>query len=182
LANHIRGHYYQPGQLVNDTKKTDFEPCFIFRARFVALKGEQTKVGVFYEVVRLLTKDFDECIEQDFDHCMFSTWERNMLQQIGCTVPWIPNKENICTDKNLTIQAYTWHKFNYQNQKGICPKGSVCSLILFIDTDILRYFRAIQHYRYSPNASSTTLRVFTENFKKKSKHKISKHKRIFFLN
>jgi hypothetical protein len=93
--------------------------------------GYRTKIGVSYDIIHLLNPDFEECIDPNYDNCMFTTMEETMLKLFGCTVPWIPNTNYICTNRNTSRLAQDWFMKNRNNRNVICPKSCIFMSVTF---------------------------------------------------
>ena len=93
------------------------------RSRVDVDKGKFVKIAVNHEVVELLSgEDFGNCVENygndiDFDNCMYSNLQSLMLEEVGCTVPWIPDKSRICTEETKRKKAFDIYQANRRNQK-----------------------------------------------------------------
>ena len=53
----------------------------------------------------------------DFDSCIYTNLQRLMLEEVGCTVPWIPDKSQICTEESKRKKAFDVYQQNRRNQK-----------------------------------------------------------------
>jgi hypothetical protein len=102
-----------------------------YRSRFEAKSGQYIEAGIFFDIVSLLDNTYNECTEKDYDQCIFSSMEEKMLEQFGCTVPWVQNKDNICKNKNESKLAENWYLKNRFNQKGICNKNCLFTNVIF---------------------------------------------------
>ena len=83
-------------------------------------------------------EDFGTCVEDygndlDFDSCMYSNLQRLMLEEVGCTVPWIPDKSQICTEESKRKKAFDVYQQNRRNQKVLIHY----SFRIWIPTDYL---------------------------------------------
>lgn len=97
--------------------------------------GHFVKIAVNHEVVQNLGND-GTCVEnygimEDFDACMYDKMQELMLEEIGCTVPWLPNKTSICTDENKRKIAFDIYQKNRRNQKDICPNSCLFTNMYF---------------------------------------------------
>ena len=74
-------------------------------------------------MVQLLSgEEFGNCVDNygndgDFDSCIYSNLQRLMLEEVGCTVPWIPDKSKVCTDETKRKKAFDVYQQNRRNQK-----------------------------------------------------------------
>ena len=93
----------------------------IMKIQYLLTKKISKQVN--HEVVQLLSgEDFGTCVEDygndlDFDSCMYSNLQRLMLEEVGCTVPWIPDKSQICTEESKRKKAFDVYQQNRRNQK-----------------------------------------------------------------
>ena len=93
------------------------------RSRVDVDKGKFVKIAVNHEVVQLLSgEEFGNCVDNygndgDFDSCIYSNLKRLMMEEVGCTVPWIPDKSQICTDETKRKKAFDVYQQNRRNQK-----------------------------------------------------------------
>ena len=103
------------------------------RSRVDVELGYFVKIAVNHEVVQLLSDDGncvdqyseDEGVDSDmdnsFDGCMYSKLRQIMTDDVGCNVPWLPDKSNICTDHDDQVRAFTQYQNNRRNQHDVCP-------------------------------------------------------------
>ena len=97
--------------------------------------GSFVKIGINHEVVQMLS-DKGECVEHygldegvdgdmedSFDGCMYSKLRRIMLDELNCTVPWMPDQTRICTEPEDRKRAFELYQKNRRNQKDICPNS-----------------------------------------------------------
>ena len=74
------------------------------RSRVDIDKGKFIKIAISHEVVQLLEgEEFSGCAgnfdpDGDYDECIYSNLYRLMMDKVGCTVPWLPIKSDICSD------------------------------------------------------------------------------------
>ena len=54
-----------------------------------------------------------------------------MLEQVGCTVPWLPDKSSICTEEGKRKAAFEIYQQNRRNQKDICPNSCLFTNMYF---------------------------------------------------
>jgi hypothetical protein len=107
------------------------------RSRVDVQLGSFTKIAINHEVVQLIGgEDFSTCVANygeysDFDDCMYQTMQKLMLEQVGCTVPWIPDKSKICRDKQKRNAAFEIYQQNRRNQKDICPRSCLFTNMYF---------------------------------------------------
>ena len=53
------------------------------------------------------------------------------MDEVGCTVPWLANKTNICTDASKSQHAFEVYQQNRRNQEHICPKSCLFTNVYF---------------------------------------------------
>ncbi len=85
--------------------------------------GRYVKVAVNHEVVDLLADKGDCVKDADFDGCMYEELRLINEDVVGCTVPWLMDKSNVCTDKADRIVAFESYQKNRRNQRDICPRS-----------------------------------------------------------
>ena len=96
------------------------------RSRVDVNMGKFAKVAVNHEVVQLLpekgtcTDDYGEY--GDFDTCLFDRMTKIMNKEVGCTVPWVQDKSNICKNQEDADKAFYQYQKHRRNQKDICPR------------------------------------------------------------
>ena len=57
--------------------------------------------------------------------------QRLMMEEVGCTVPWIPDKSQICTDEIKRKKAFDVYQQNRRNQKVTSQWGQTLSKVAF---------------------------------------------------
>ena len=90
------------------------------------------KIAITYEIVHLdasTGKCFDyekSSGHSDYDSCIFSElYKISKRSEPGrCTVPWLPRKDAICTDRTASQAAFKIYQNNRRNQNNIC--GNPC--------------------------------------------------------
>ena len=90
------------------------------RTRAVAAIGTESKYTVSHEVITQLEKS-GKCIaitEKHYDHCMIEKMEELMMNETGCTVPWVTDKNKICTDLDSSKRVYQIYT---ENRISLCP-------------------------------------------------------------
>ena len=97
--------------------------------------GHFVKIALNHEVVQLLSHDgscvdqymegegVDTDMENSFDGCIYSKLREIMTRDVGCTVPWLPDQSNICTEQEDRTKAFSLYQKNRRNQNDICPKS-----------------------------------------------------------
>ena len=109
----------------------------IARSRVDVDIGKFVKIAISHEVVQLLSgQEFGNCVETfgnnaDFDHCMYAKLYQLMMEQVGCTVPWLPDKLSICTDETKRKKAFDIYQQNRRNQRDICPNSCLFTTMYF---------------------------------------------------
>ena len=134
---------HHPGQLLSPNS----------RSRVRILPNRHVKMALTHEAVHLLP-DFGTCtntyLEGTYDNCIYQKLNNKMLQEIGCTVPWQPNKSSICQDHSKAQLAREMYQKNRRNQEDICPDsckltnvylGPAVEELLQTDTRANFYFR-----------------------------------------
>ena len=107
------------------------------RSRVDVDKGHFVKIAINHEVVQLLSgEDFGNCIDEyeddgGFDGCMYTKMHGLMMESVGCTVPWLPNKSNICRQESKRKAAFDVYQQNRRNQKDICPNSCLFTNMYF---------------------------------------------------
>ena len=110
----------------------------MFRSRIDVDKGRFVKIAVNHEVIQLLGDD-GSCVQNTmgssetdtFDNCMYHQMSQIMTQSVNCTVPWMPNKDNICKGKSDREKAFDIYQKNRRNQKDICPNSCLFTNMYF---------------------------------------------------
>ena len=71
----------------------------------------QVKYVDFYQLEKTLKNGKKSCMHEEYDQCMYSALYDLMMKgtKSKCTVPWIPNNVNICTQ--LLRQNYKLYFF-----------------------------------------------------------------------
>jgi len=57
--------------------------------------------------------------------------QKLMLEEVGCTVPWLPDKSKICTDYEKSKIAFDIYQKNRRNQFDICPNECIFTNMYF---------------------------------------------------
>ena len=100
-------------------------------------KGKFIKIAINHEVVQLLSdEDYGSCVDTfdpdpTYDDCMYSNLHRLMTEQVGCTVPWLRDKDKICDDPVKSKAAFNVYQQNRRNQDYICPKSCLFTNVYF---------------------------------------------------
>ena len=80
-------------------------------------------MALTHETVQLLstTSNCTNTYEQkSYDDCIYETLSSKLMSNIGCTVPWQPNKSEICTNEVKALKARELYEENRRNQEDIC--------------------------------------------------------------
>lgn len=110
----------------------DFSP----RSRVDVDVGRFVKIAVNHEVVQLLDEK-SACVNvfpegvADYDGCMYSQLRALMQADVGCTVPWLPDKSDICQDEDTSKRAFDLYQKNRRNQHDICPNSCLFTNMYF---------------------------------------------------
>ena len=97
------------------------------------------------------------CNPGEYNACMYDTLTKLMMNEVGCTVPYLPNvKDKICTDYESARKAFDIHWFRVTNQQHDCQ--APCTYIL---TELSK---SSNYYTAKTNDNSTIFKVyFQEN-------------------
>ena len=107
------------------------------RSRVDVDKGKFIKIAITHEVVQLLSgEEFSNCVDTfdpdpTYDDCIYSNLYNLSMANVGCTVPWLPNKNNICDDPIKSKAAFDIYQQNRRNQEYICPKSCLFTNMYF---------------------------------------------------
>ena len=96
----------------------------LFQVKSWCAKSKFVKVAVNQEVIHLLSEK-GTCVDGyegnlDYDGCIYSKLKTLMNDGVGCTVPWLLDKSNICDDDARATLAFDIYQKNRRNQKDIC--------------------------------------------------------------
>ena len=107
-------------------QNVEYLKCNAQRSRINIDPGNVVKIGVNHEGVQLLEEKGGDCVRAydgtgdgdhgTFDDCMYSQLHRLQLEGVGCTVPWLLNKSNICVEEADREEAYLLYDQNRRNQ------------------------------------------------------------------
>ena len=69
--------------------------------------GTKSKYTVSHEVITQLEKSgkSGKCVsvtENHYDQCIIEKMQELMINETGCTVPWVPDKNKTCSEPNLS--------------------------------------------------------------------------------
>ena len=95
------------------------------RTRAVASMGTESKYTVSHEVITQLEKP-GKCIaitKKYYDRCIIEKMHELMINETGCTVPWVTDKNEICSNLNSSKIAFQIYTENRRNQNNICPNS-----------------------------------------------------------
>ena len=99
------------------------------RSRVDVDKGKFIKIAITHEVVQLLSgEEYSNCVDSfdpdpSYDGCIYSNLYSIMMDKVGCTVPWLPIKSDICKTPDKSKRAFELYQANRRNQEYICPKS-----------------------------------------------------------
>ena len=90
--------------------------------------GEVVQYSITYQDTKLLERDdtqniqVEKCSQDSYDECLYKKVNRYMRKHTrdNCTVPWIPNNENICTGlEDIKTSYFLWRNV-VENDFGQC--------------------------------------------------------------
>ena len=114
------------------------------------------KMDIDYEVYNMLDFGGQPCnAEPEFDKdiCTQDAFEKKALEKYGCTSPFGPNKDKICTDQNTGSKVMEFYRQIFRNLSNNCL--SPCS---FVSTKGIKIMEQKKNYGY-------VWMVFKENIK-----------------
>ena len=80
---------------------------------FMTYKGTKYDMVLEHEVYNMLEFGGNPCITQhghNKDKCAFEEVESKIMEKFGCTTPFGPAKENICTNRTIGYQGGKHHQ------------------------------------------------------------------------
>ena len=87
------------------------------------LDYKNTNIGMFSSL--FLTESDKKCSHDTYDHCMYSKLARAMIEATNesCTVPWILENQNICSDSKDINTAFwiAWNRITNQHKDCLSP-------------------------------------------------------------
>ena len=91
----------------------------------MASTGIESKYTVSHEVITQIEKPgkCEAITEKHFDQCIIEEMTQLMINRTGCTVPWITDKNKICSDLYSGKRAFKIYQENRRNQNEICPNS-----------------------------------------------------------
>ena len=108
--------FHTPGMFSRDTYR---QPLF-----FNTYASRWSELIFEYEVHNNLEIGAEEPCTMDkgydADHCTHTRIEKDTLEQYGCTTPFGPNKNNICTNQTVGQQVLKYFKNTWALQKSEC--------------------------------------------------------------
>ena len=119
-------------------------------------KNSMIKMDIDYEVYNMLDFGGQPCNaepEFDKDFCTQDAFEKKALEKYGCTSPFGPNKDKICTDQNTGSKVMEFYRQIFRNLSNNCL--SPCS---FVSTKGIKIMEQKKNYGY-------VWMVFKENIK-----------------
>ena len=66
-----------------------------------------------------------------YDGCINNKLAGLMNTKVGCTVPWLRNKSNICEEKDKRVASFGIYQDNRRNQQSICKNPCTFSNMYF---------------------------------------------------
>ena len=124
------------------------------RSRVKLKPGKTFKIAVTYEIVQLdsrtgVCQDYEG--QNTFDSCMDKGLQDVMMREVGCTVPFISNRSQVCGagSEEKRLQAFAAYQNNRRNQDMLCANPCGFMNIYFgppveeedNQTRIIMYFR-----------------------------------------
>ena len=95
------------------------------------------KIAATYEVVQLDSRT-GNCQEYHaengypvYDLCMYARVEEILLNELNCTVPWLPNRQNVCAKESDRQRSFLLYQNHRRNQQGICPSPCAFTNVFF---------------------------------------------------
>ncbi|TRY78208.1 hypothetical protein TCAL_14440 [Tigriopus californicus] len=94
------------------------------------------KIAATYEIVELDSRtgkcfDYSDSSSVGFDQCMYDILYEMSLNEVNCTVPWLPKKDRICVDAESRSKAFTVYQNNRRNQFGFCETPCAFTNVFF---------------------------------------------------
>ena len=87
------------------------------------LDYKNTNVGMFSSL--FLSENDRKCSHDTYDHCMYDTLAKDMKKQTNenCTVPWILDNQNICSNTEDIQTAFwiAWKRITNQEKDCLSP-------------------------------------------------------------
>ena len=93
------------------------------RSRVRILPNRHVKMALTHETVQLLpitSNCTNTYAQKSYDDCIYENLSSKMMSEIGCTVPWQPNKSKICENPIKALKVRDLYEENRRNQKDIC--------------------------------------------------------------
>ena len=81
--------------------------AFAFRSRISVGVGNFARSVVVHDVVDLLDIDGSCTSGIDYDACMYQALYDKSMAEVGCTVPWLMNKTNICSSPDQSLKVWS---------------------------------------------------------------------------
>ena len=116
-TDEIDVRFHEPGNYYNSDYK------------FMHVQPDMSNdVDLNNEVFELLDFDGKKCKTYTIsrDDCVENYITNKIMDKIGCNVPFLPTKENICTEQNKALEAFKYYKelkeLAYTDNISDCPK------------------------------------------------------------
>lgn len=94
------------------------------------------KIAATFEIVQLDPSsgkclDYSDSLSVGFDQCMYDILYQMSLNEVNCTVPWLPKKDRICVDAESRSKAFKLYQNNRRNQFGLCETPCAFTNVFF---------------------------------------------------
>ena len=107
--------FHMPGTFIKETRFTSW---------YYSTASKQGEYNLDYQLHRELSAGSDvpceETEEYNYDLCTNLYIENQSLIEYGCTTPFGPNKDNICTNLTIAKQVFQMYKDIWDNQNTSC--------------------------------------------------------------
>ena len=123
---------------------------------FLTKKGKKISVDVDYQIFEMLDYGGIPCVQEyDYnkDRCTHELLERKSIELFGCTSPFGPNKDQICTNERKSIQAYELYDETINEYSTNCsmPCSFVSSeVITFREYDLSSNQTGVLKFEFEP--------------------------------
>ena len=94
-------------------------------------------------------------VTDTYDVCINTELARLMNKEVGCTVPWLTDKTNICVEEENRKAAFSLYQDNRRNQQSICKNP--CSFSNMYFGPPVSFVEIFLFFKFSPNSSSAAL-------------------------
>ena len=84
-----------------------------------------SKLGKYhsYPIYYQFHTKIDNCLETSDrfrDQCFYERMSELLMKEVGCTVPWLPDKSTICTNGTKSKMAWNLYYLNNMNTEKNC--------------------------------------------------------------